>query len=1465
MSFEQFHPAVQRWFTGTFTSPTDVQRQAWTAIKQGRHTLVAAPTGSGKTLAAFLAAIDNLVHKGVKCGLEDETHILYVSPLKALSNDIQKNLDGPLQGIANLLSENNAAQFTLQSPPAHSQQVRNTHPFTIRAQVRTGDTPQSERAKMIKSPPHILVTTPESLFILLTSESGRAMLSTVRSVIVDEIHALTNNKRGAHLCLSLERLQALVEQNHQQKLVRIGLSATQKPIDVVAKYLVGNRDESCTIIDSGYSRQRDLGIEVTASPLQAVMSNEVWQEVYQRLTELIEQHRTTLIFVNNRRLAERAARLLSERVGADLVTAHHGSLAREHRLDAEQRLKNGRLRALVATASLELGIDIGEVDLVCQIGSPRSIAAFLQRVGRSGHSVDAIPKGRLFPTSRDDLVECIALLDAVQQGELDTLQIPAGPIDVLAQQLVGEIAGREWSETALFDLARAAYPYQNLSQQQFNDVLTMLADGYTTRRGRRSAYIYHDLVNHQLRARKGARLTAITNAGAIPDQFDYDVIMEPDSQFVGTVNEEFAFESLAGDIFQLGNTSYRILRIERGVVRVADAQGLPPNIPFWFGEAPGRSDELSYAVARLREQCAARITNKGIDATVDDLAQQLQLKKYCAAQLVEYLAGAQAALQYLPTQQRIIIERFFDEAGDQHIVIHSPFGSRINRGWGLALRKKFCRKFNFELQAAALDDSIVISLGATHSFPLQEIKSYLHSSTVRQVVTQAMLQAPLFINRWRWVASIALALKRNRGGKRIPAQFQRMDAEDLVAVIFPDQIACQDNVVGEREIPDHPLVNQTVNDCLNEAMDIAGLEKILAELEAGRIEFTFCDLNGPSPLAQEILTARPYAFLDDAPLEERRTQAVAARNFADPNDAAQLAKLDQHAIEQVRLEAWPNISNPDELHDAMLIAGFLIQSECKNTPHTQATEWPRYLQRLSDDKRATVLQVARQSYWVAAEKLPLCLAVWPQAKLQPPIQAVGPIAQTKWTLEDATRELLRGRLECLGPVTESSLARQMQLQPQAIKQALLALQGEGYAMQGQYSNHLDPDDIEWCERGLLARIHRYTMQKLRDAIKPVSAADYMRFLFEWHGIGDDRAAGEETLLNTLNQLEGFSIAASSWESDILPARISRYTNSDIDKLCASGHYLWARLGASGGKRQGPVKTTPITLLSRSRSREWFGVYTKNQEAPTLSSSAEHIFSLLQNHGASFYFDLVQSSGMLRTQVHEALAELAAAGIVTSDNFAGLRALIAPTDKKPRYARLLKRGMLANSLDHAGRWSILDTQTDKQPDISWFSLPSATLETIAYVLLQRYGVVFRKVLTRESQLPPWRELLYVYRRMEARGDIRGGRFVDGFGGEQYALPEAVGLLRKKRDDKVDLNVIAATDPLNLSGIILPGERIAAQAKTRIVFRNGIPVIVQLGKELKFLTDLPAEEQWAARTTLAKRLNPSNYRSPPLTRQ
>ena len=1504
---DDFHPAVAAWFRRAFATPTAAQAAAWPSIRAGNHTLVAAPTGSGKTLTAFLAAIDALVREGVANGgaLSDATSVVYVSPLKALSNDIHINLEAPLEGIR--------AELEILGLPD----------VAIRTAVRTGDTPQTERTLLRKQPPHILVTTPESLYVLLGSASGRSMLAGTRTVIVDEIHAIAGSKRGSHLALSLERLESLC----QRKLLRIGLSATQKPIEEVARFLVGAQpallpsgegarraDEGpgspglaaspepslqslsqkerglrndCTIIDVGHTRARDLAIEVPPVPLEAVMSNDCWELVYDRLAALVQSHRTTLIFVNTRRMAERAARHLSERLGKETVAAHHGSLAKEQRLDAEQRLKRGELSVLVATASLELGIDIGEVDLVCQLGSPRSIAAFLQRAGRSGHSIEGTPKARLFPATRDDLIECTALLDCVRRGELDALVMPPQPLDVLAQQIVAEVACEEWNEDALYALVTRAYPYRDLTRVDFDAVVRMLAEGFTTRLGARAAYIHRDAVHRQLRARRSARLTALTSGGTIPDTADYKVVLEPQAIIVGTVNEDFAVESMAGDIFQLGNTSYRIQRVERDRLRVEDAHGAPPSIPFWLGEAPGRSKELSFGVSRLRDEIAASLDAGGIPAAQAWLHDQLGLGEAATQQLVDYLARAKAALGVLPTQHTLVLERFFDESGGTQLVIHTPWGSRINRAWGLALRKRFCRQFNFELQAAATEDAIVLSLSTSHSFPLEEVARYLHSNTAEHVLVQALLDAPLFPARWRWNAVTALALPRFAGGKKVPPPLQRMKSEDLLAAVFPDQVACIENIVGEREVPDHPLVNQTMHDCLREAMDVDGLLQILHGLEDGKISVVARDLTTPSPLAAEVLNAAPYAFLDDAPLEERRTQAVQNRRWNEGSSADDLGQLDPAAIAAVRDEAWPQVRDADEMHEALTLLGFVTADEVLANHG-----WDERLAALANAQRGTCFSPTRRGgpVWTSAENLPLWQAIHSDAAMQPAIAAPAEYAAQAWTRDDALLELVRRRLGGLGPVTVEALAQSLMVEAGDIELALTRLQSEGYVMQGHFT--ADTVDIEWCERHLLARIHRYTIGRLRREIEPVSRRQLMRFLFDWqHVSATTRQSGPDALSATLAQLEGFEAAAGAWESEILPMRIEDYSIDWLDELCRAGRISWSRLRAGGGGGGGPVRSTPIVLLPRRALAVWTSIANgSNQQEILLSSRAQAVADALQESGALFFDELLDATRLLRTELEDALGELVAAGRVSADSFAGLRALLLPAAKRDggRHRRL--RRHLLNDISDAGRWSlarnsVLFPSGEKMPEradegrvlagkqneagpegATRRIVPSPqppprreegadadAIEHIARTLLRRYGVVFWKMLEREAPwLPSWRELLRVYHRLEARGEIRGGRFVEGLVGEQFALPEAIAPLRaiRQRADNGELVCLSGSDPLNLVGTVLVGEKVPAVSGSRVLYRDGAPVAALSAGKLIPLIELSGAETQIAKHALLR---------------
>jgi ATP-dependent Lhr-like helicase len=1418
MPLAAFHPAVATWFADTFPAPTEAQVAAWPAIRSGRHTLVAAPTGSGKTLTAFLSAIDALVREGVRDGgLRDRTTILYVSPLKALSNDIRINLEAPLAGIREQLRQQGLPDLE------------------IRTAVRTGDTPASDRERMKRRPPHILVTTPESLYVLLGSDSGRAMLRDVREVIVDEIHAVAASKRGSHMAVSLERLEALA----QRRITRIGLSATQKPIEKVAAFLTGGAADDCAIVDIGHARKRDLALEVPPVPLEAVMSNDMWELVYNRLANLIEQHRTTLVFVNTRRMAERLSRHLSERLGREAVTAHHGSLSRDQRLDAEQRLKKGELRALVATASLELGIDIGDIDLVCQIASPRSIAAFLQRAGRASHNVGGTPKARLFPTSRDDLIECTALLDCVRRGELDALIMPHEPLDVLAQQIVAEVSCQEWDEDALYDLIRRAYPFRELSRATFDETVRMLAEGFTTRVGPRGSYIHRDAVNKRLRERRGARLTAVTSGGTIPETGDYNVLLEPQSTVVGTVNEDFAVESLAGDVFQLGNRSYRIIRVEMGRLRVEDAQGQPPNIPFWLGEAPGRTDELSIGVSRLRTDISAKFDEGGREGALDWLMADLGLSKAAAEQIVDYLFRARAALGALPTRDTLVMERFFDESGGTQLIIHTPYGSRINRAWGLALRKRFCRKFNFELQAAATEDAIVLSLSTSHSFPLDEVARYLHSNSAEHVLIQALLDAPLFGVRWRWNATTALALPRFNGGKKVAPQLQRMKSEDLLATVFPDQVACAENLVGEREVPDHPLVKQTLEDCLHEAMDSEGLLTILRGLESGAIRMVARDLATPSPLAAEVLSAAPYAFLDDAPLEERRTQAVQSRRWNDAETADDLGRLDADAIASVREEAWPEARSADEMHEALVQLGAVTAAEV-----AQNANWAKLLAALAKDARATELSTGTSTLWIAAERLPAWRAVHPQAKLAPAIAAPAEFDAQVWTPESGLIDLVRGRLGGLGPVPAAVLASSLGVAATDVDLALTSLETEGYVMRGPFSPGVT--ETEWCERHLLARIHRYTIGRLRREIEPVAPRDYLRFLLDWqHLTRATQVAGPDALAGVIGQLEGFEAAAGAWESELLPARVGDYGIGWLDDLCRAGRVVWSRLRLGTGSG-GPVRATPIVLLPRRQLPVWSAAAPPPDAEATLSSRAEAVADALRDEGALFFDEITTTTRLLRTELEDALGELVAAGRVTADSFAGLRALLLPAAKRNGSRHRRTRRHMLSGIEDAGRWSLARRPSEQRNDADG-------LEHIARTLLRRYGVVSWKILEREAAwLPSWRELRRVYHRLEARGEIRGGRFVDGLVGEQFALPEALPALRQIRHREHDGEIvcIAGTDPANLGGNIVAATKVPSVIGNRIAIRDGIPLAAMVAGKFVVLTPLEGDDEREARGALQR---------------
>jgi ATP-dependent Lhr-like helicase len=1380
-----FHPAVAAWFRRRFPEgPTEPQVQGWPHIRAGSDTLIAAPTGSGKTLAGFLVAIDSL-YRAHERGepVATTTRVVYVSPLKALAVDVAENLERPLDEIAEV-----ARELGLEAPD-------------IRVAVRTGDTTSSQRATMLRRPPSFVVTTPESLYLLVTSARGREALCTVETVIVDEIHAVARDKRGTHLTLTLERLEALCA----RRPARIGLSATQRPIETVGRLLVGDRPPPA-VVDVGHQRNLDLALELPDGEIEAVASAEQMTDVLARIATLVEQHRTTLVFVNTRRMAERLAHQLGERLGDDVVAAHHGSLSKERRYRVETRLRAGDLRALVATASLELGIDIGPVELVCQIGSPRSIATFLQRVGRSNHSRAGTPKGRLYPMTRDELVESTALLTAVRAGRLDAIVPARLPLDILAQQIVAEVAAREWRTDDLFDLVRRAAPYAELTRAEFDEVVDLVADGIETGRGRRGAYLHYDRVNGELRGRAGARLAAATSGGAIPETGDYRVVAEPDDMFVGTVNEDWAVESMAGDIFLLGTHSWQIRKVEPGVVRVRDAGDTPPTIPFWLGEAPARTDELSHEVSELRRQVDEHLGAGDPDGARQWLMAVSGVGPEAATMIVDYLAVGRGALGVMPTQDDLVL--------GMQLVVHSPYGARVNRGLALALRKKFCRTFNFELQAAASDDAAVLSLGPHHSFPLDEVPRYVTSRTVDETLKQAILDSPMFQARWRWNLNRSLMVLRFRGGRRNPPPIQRMESDDLLAAVFPQAAACQENVTWPIEVPDHVLVRQTIDDTLHEALDVDGVRALLARIEAGSVIVHCRDTTEPSVLSHEILTARPYAFLDDEELQNRRTNAVTLRRGLSV-DLASIGALDPAAIDQVHAEIVPSPESADDLHD--LLSSLVMARACES--------WRGPWAELVARGRGQTIDRDGVELWCTTE-------------------GSGDARLALDGDDGAVTRALRGHLEIAGITTADRLAEATTLPAGRVAFGLAALQNEGFAMQGRYTPSPSPDDdsgaeLEWVARRLLARMHAYSRRSRRQSVQPATAQDFMRFLLRWqHLAPDTQVAGEAGLLAVLEQLQGFEAAAVAWEPELLARRLRRFDPAWLDRLCHAGEVAWLRLTprprdadqVAAPPPAAPSKATPIAVVLRA-DLPWLLAAARAggrgpAGEPAVGATAE-VVAALRERGACFPGELAAATRRLPDDVERGLWDGVARGLVMSDGFGAIRARVSGPRGAQRPQRISRLGRTARSTAaSAGRWSLVPQVPEPGGDSgeSGDEFDGDDLaEAVAEQLLNRWGIVFRDVAVRDSLRVPWREVQWALRRLEHRGLVRGGRFVSGFSGEQYALPAAAEQLAhvRKQPRTGERVTVNATDPLNLVGTIVPGDTTPAVRTNHVTYVDGIP--------------------------------------------
>jgi ATP-dependent helicase Lhr and Lhr-like helicase len=1431
-----FHPVVRAWFERRFGRPSAIQESGWPLIGGGHDVLLCAPTGSGKTLAAFLWSINQLVIEAGSGALPDEVSVLYVSPLKALANDIRLNLEEPLSGV-----RASAAEAGLGLAP-------------IRAGLRTGDTPAGERSAMLRRPPHILVTTPESLFILLTSARFREKLRSVRWVIVDELHALAGNKRGAHLAITLERLERLVVAQSAARPARIGLSATLNPIEELGRFLTGaevdadgNRCERpCWIVRAGDGpRQMDLQVLAPGPELGPLATHPHWDAVYDRIAELIGAHRTTLVFTLSRRWAERVALALQKRLGQDAVMAHHGSLARAERLLAEQRLKRGELRAIVATASLELGIDVGAVDLVCQIDSPKSISAAIQRIGRSGHALGQTPKGRIFAMTLDDLLECGAAVRAMRSGHLDQVEIPTGCLDVAAQQIVAIAADEgQIAEAELLRILRRAHNFSSLEPAQLRALLEQMAAELPERIQGAYPKIFYDRTGGWVRPRRGARIAAITSGGTIPEAGNYDVVIESQQRKIGDVEEDFAQESVRGDVFALGSMPWQIQRISRGRLMVEPAPGMQPSLPFWMAEAAGRTPAISREICDLRHEIARRLSDP--EAAQRFLENECAMEPPAAAQAVDYVRRGLDALGAIPDERTIIAERFFDGLGGTQIVIHSPLGMRVNRGFGLALRKRLCQSFDFEIQASAIDDGVLLALNSRHSFPLEEVFTFLNSRTVRDLLVQALLAAPMFEVRLRHTATRALSIMRNSKGRKVPAWIQRLRAQDLTIALFPQQQACQDNRPPHVEIPDHFIIQEAIRECLEESTDIKRLCALLAGIEDGTVRTAAVDSIAPSVFAQRLLLAWDYSFLDDGERANRRSRSVMmnrgmAEDVLRTEDLSEM--LAREALARVAAEAagiapGRQARDADELYELIRAHGGLSADEIGERV---AGDSATLIGELAASRRVVQINPAHRqgSVWIAAEDAALFAAAYPEAIASgdAAIPAAGAIDG-----DTAREEIVRRALRTSGPVEPPMLADRLGIQIAEVRRHLAALEAKGAVFRGRFTR---ADSESWCDRYNLERIHRLTLEKIRSEVEPCEDHEYAAFVLRWHHIGgSDAPSGVEGVAAVLDQLGGVALDTELWERAIIPARVPDYRPEHLDMLCLSGQVMWVARSRSAGEVPSRIAFVPRDRPYLSRRR------VETDAAQPEDPKELAVLKVLQAGGALYLDQVAIRAELSERDVLRALWSLAAGGWTTNDGFAPIRlmagapdvqqALQAPPDRKlSRYDAGL-RARLKSSL--GGRWvAIGGHERDGAP------AGSQELEReFAMALLRRHGIVMREVLAAEEGAS-WSEMVFTLRRLEYSGTIRRGYFVRSLAGEQYALPEALELLRAIKTTGASPEPIAAlsaVDPANPFGAAIPGCGIAREPGNVVVIAGGRVIMGLAGRDLISFKELDGAQFSAA---------------------
>jgi ATP-dependent helicase Lhr and Lhr-like helicase len=1443
-ALDSFSPPVRAWFREKFGEPTPPQAQGWLPIQRGEHTLILAPTGSGKTLAAFLWGIDRLYSIEQTGKLEQKgVRLLYISPLKALNNDIERNLRVPLEGI-----RETAARLGEHLP-------------SLRVAVRTGDTPSHVRTAMWKNPPHILITTPESLFLMLTSPRARDMFQTVGTVIVDEIHTLVGTKRGTHLALSLERL----EHHANEHVQRIGLSATIKPLEEAARFLGGQTQSPVsslqspgtelqsnpaisysprpvTIVNATYNKALDLRVVTVVDDFSSLPGTTIWPAVIPHVLNDIRRHNSTLIFCNNRRLAERTADRLNAQLDAEQkeeiepgsmealapgglardrgifaigaegpIRAHHGSMSKQARRKMEEDLKAGRLPALVGTSSLELGIDIGAVDLVVQLQSPKSVAQGLQRVGRSGHLVGETSVGRIYATFREDLVEAAAITRGMLEGDVEPTFSPENPLDVLAQQIVAMVASDEWDVHELYNLVRRAYPYRDLSEGAFESVLEMLSGKYDFP-GEHGpaplrARISWDRVNQRLRALPGSRLLAMMNSGTISDTGAFGVYLSDGKTKVGELDEEFVFETRPGDVFLLGSHVWRALDITDDRVVVGDAAGATPRMPFWNGDYPYRPYELGARIGRFRREIAERI-GAGGESTAQ-LAEWLQreyhLDEKSAQNLIAYVQRQLDAIGVMSSDQTIVVETFQDAVGEPRMVIHSPYGGRVNGAWALALTSVLKERVGIDIETQTNDDGILFRFPSTSEPPVDPVLK-LTPQEARERILRELPNSALFGAHFRMNAARALLLPKARGRKRTPFWLQRLKAKDLMARV--------------RKFQDFPIVAETYRDCLRDVLDLPHLEEVLAKIQGGEIHITPIETIVPSPVAAGLLFqfVSVYMYEWDAPKAERQLQTLAAQRdlFDDIVHGAELLKPD--AVEEVvaRVQRTADGYRARSAEELAVILGELgdltnveIMARCVGDAHS-------WIAQLAEQKRIIEISIptrrGEDRRWIPAE-----------SPLRPPLKG--------WERGEIGESVLRRFLSHSGPVTRDDILDRYAYDPAWLDETLQRLVASRDITQQQIAPA--PSASQFCDRHLFEQFYRHTLTLLRREIQPVSLSAYADFLVRWQHLHPSERLHDATGLRAvLEQLRGSVVAEKVWEREILPARITNFALEDFISLCASGELVWQ------------AQKNRLRLFFRGEG----GLFVVGLDDSSLEQNARSVYEFLKSEGASFLTDIENGLLLKRTIVTCALSELALAGWVTNDSLEALDAVADAHQPKPmkyesplevelasrmQYPRALTtsryrdtkrrvaRRLRAETPSSAwtGRWSILRRTSILGPTLA----DDERAEKLARVLLARYGVVTHESLDREDLSVDWGMLYLQFQRMEMRGEIRRGYFVKGLSGIQFAHPDAVDRLRAQPDDA--MTVVNASDPANIYGGELPdAPRFPRLPSTHCVLWRGRPILV-----------------------------------------